>query len=292
MHRLKKLAVAALSLAAVLALTGCVRAGEAELTAEKAEALVRNNLELLYRGTYSEEFLEEVGYSGDDAQASYENNMEVEANYILYYYRTATYGHSNGNSYTYLTSEQQQEAVELCKEIYGKVRYTVGSAVRQEDGSFAVSVQYSPLDIHELVDLEWVEFESAFVGRYDDVETGEMNDDEYDDWLEEEVFPAYNQAVLELLRSKLADAGYGEPAAAVIKVTMDENGYYSMDFTSFDAFDRVLVPVAAEKEEEPSATPTNTPEEEPSATPTNIPEEEPSATPTGEPAAEPTQTPQ
>lgn len=294
MRRLKKVA-AALILTVVLALTGCVRDSGNELTAEKAETLVRNNLELIYRGTCSEEFLEEVGYNEETAQASYENNMEVEANYILYYYRTVTYGHSSGNSYTLLSSEHRQAAIDLCKEIYAKVRYTVGSATEQEDGSFAVLVQYSPLDLHELVDKEWAEFETAFVKRYDDVNTGEMDDSEYNKWLEEEVFPAYNQAVLDLLRSKLADAGYGEQATATLKVTKDDDGSYAIDFTSFDAFDRLLVPVATVKEpeptptatEEPSAAPTGDPAEEPSAAPTGEPEDEPSATPAGEPTAEP-----
>lgn len=294
MRRLKKVA-AALILTVVLALTGCVRDSGNELTAEKAETLVRNNLELIYRGTCSEEFLEEVGYNEETAQASYENNMEVEANYILYYYRTVTYGHSSGNSYTLLSSEHRQAAIDLCKEIYAKVRYTVGSATEQEDGSFAVSVRYSPLDLHELVDKEWTEFETAFVKRYDDVNTGEMDDSEYNKWLEEEVFPAYNQAVLDLLRSKLADAGYGEQATATLKVTKDDDGSYAIDFTSFDAFDRLLVPVATVKvavptptaTEEPSAAPTGDPTEGPSAAPTGEPEDEPSATPTGEPTAEP-----
>lgn len=290
MRRLKK-AAAVLVLAAVLALTGCVRDSGNELTAERAETLVRNNLELIYRGTCSEEFLEEVGYNEETAKASYENNMEVEANYILYYYRAVTYGHSSGNSYTLLSSEHRQAAIDLCKEIYAKVRYTVGRAEEQEDGSFAVSVQYSPLDLHELVDKEWVEFETGFVKRYDDVKKSEMSDSEYNEWLEKEVFPAYNQAVLDLLRSKLADAGYGEQATAAIKVTKGDDDSYAIDFTSFDAFDRLLVPVATVKEPETTPTATGEPSAAPTGGPTEAPSAEPSGEPTAQPTAEPTATP-
>lgn len=265
MRRGEKLAAAALALALAVSLTGCVRGGDDGITAEEAAALVRGNLDLLYRGTYETEYLEEVNCTEEDAKASYENNMEVEANYLLYYYRSATYGHSSGNSYTYVTDEQGEEAIALCRDIYGKVKYTVGAAVAQGDGSFAVTVTYSPLDLHQQVDRGWVEFETSFVSQYDEVEKSRMDDDEYDDWLEETVFPAYNQAVLDLVRSKLETAGYGEEATATLTVAKDADGYYVIDFDSFDAFDQKLVPMNVETEAEPTATPTAEPSAEPTA---------------------------
>lgn len=285
MKRGKKLAAAALALALTVSLAGCVRAEDDSITAEEAAGLVQCNLDLLYRGTYDTEYLEKVNCTEEEAKASYDNNMEVEANYLLYYYRAATYGHSTGNSYTYMTDEQRETAISLCRDIYNKIRYTVGEAKELEDGSFEVTVAYAPLDIHEQVDQDWVEFEKDFVSRYDDVEKGWMDDAEYDKWLEEEIFPAYNQAVLDLVRTKLENVGYGEAATATLKVAKDSDGYYVIDYTSFDAFDCLLVPVSKEEDEPtPSAEPSGEPTTEPSGEPTT----EPSGEPTTEPSAEPT----
>lgn len=287
MKRGKKLAAAALALALTVSLAGCVRAGDDGITAEEAAALVRGNLDLLYRGTYETEYLEEVNCTEEDAKASYDNNMEVEANYLLYYYRAATYGHSTGNSYTFMTDEQRETAISLCRDIYGKIRYTVGDAKALEDGSFEVAVTYAPLDLHEQVNQGWVEFEKNFVSQYDDVEKGWMDDAEYDKWLEETVFPAYNQAVLDLVRGKLETAGYGPEATATLKVAKDSDGYYVIDYASFDAFDRLLVPVSKEEEPTPSAAPSGEPSTEPSGEPTTEPSGEPTTEPSGEPTTEP-----
>jgi len=233
MKHLKKLAAACLALAMVLALTAC-EDGKGMKPAD-ATALVKGNLDEIYLGVFDPDYLESVGITENQAEETYLGGMESEAQYFFYYY-----GYED--SYNYVTEEQMQEAVDMYKEIYSKARYTVQDAVEQSDGTFAVKVVFEPIDVHsQITDEDFGAFAEDFFAGFEDVDTESMTDEEWDAWLTEEFYPAYNKAILELVKPKVATLGYEKENSTVIQVVKDEDGYYTMDDTGFQTLDSLLI---------------------------------------------------
>ena len=231
MKYFKKLAAAGLVLAMTLALTAC---GGGGVNSMDATALVKGNLDEIYLGIFDPKFLEDVNSTENEAEQIYLDGLEAEASYFFSYY-------SFGDSYTYVSDEQMQAAIDLYKEIYAKSKYTVQPATKQSDGTFAVKVVFEPVDIHVQVSDMLEDFFNEFLTQYEDVDTEGMTDDEYDAWMAETVYPAFNQAILDLVESKVPDIGYGEENSTVIQVVQDKDGAYTMDQTGFDTFDMLLV---------------------------------------------------
>ena len=215
---------AALAAVTALSLTAC-----SGYSAEDATVLVKGNLDIIYLGEYTDAYLKSVNATEAEAQEIYQNNLEGESDYFLYYYDMEE-----------VSDELYQEVVELQKEIYSHAQYEVLPATKQSDGTFAVKVTFQPIDIHVQVDEEWDDFINAFNASYADVDPDAMSDEEW-----EAFWPAYNddynRQVIELVRSKLPTLGYGEEESVVIQVAQDEDGYYTPDDNGLSSFDTLLI---------------------------------------------------
>lgn len=235
MQWIKKMAAACLALAMVWVLAGCNESG---ISTVDATALVKGNLDEIYLGVFDPDYLKSVDITENQAEETYLNGLETEAKYCFYYY---SYTANGDSSYNYVTDEQLQDMIDAYKEIYSYSRYTVQPAVKQSDGTFAVKVVFEPLDIHVQVDDEWEQFGEDFFAQYDEVDLEGMSDTEFQTWMEEEFFPTYNQAIIDLVKSKIPTIGYEDETSVVIQVVQDEDGYFTMDDNGFDTFDRQLV---------------------------------------------------
>ena len=215
---------AALAAVTALSLTAC-----SGYSAEDATVLVKGNLDIIYLGEYTDAYLKSVNATEAEAQEIYQNNLEGESDYFLYYYDMEE-----------VSDELYQEVVDLQKEIYSHAQYEVLPATKQSDGTFAVKVTFQPIDIHVQVDEEWDDFINAFNASYADVDPDAMSDEEW-----EAFWPAYNddynRQVIELVRSKLPTLGYGDEESVVIQVAQDEDGYYTPDDNGLGSFDTLLI---------------------------------------------------
>lgn len=134
MKRAKRLAALALALALALSLAGC---GAME---DVSRTLVQGNLDEIYLGKYSDEFLELVDITADEAEANYLQGLQTEAEFFTYYF-----------DITYPTEELTNELVELYKEIYSHSRYEVGESTKVDDTTYGVQLTIYPIDIMQKV---------------------------------------------------------------------------------------------------------------------------------------------
>lgn len=222
----KKTLTLIIALALIFTVTACSGGG---YTAADATAQVKGNLDEIYLGEFIPDYLKSVGITEAEAQETYLSGMEYEADYFISYY-----GMEN------VTDAQYEEIVDLHKDIYSHAKYEVQPATKQSDGTYAVKVVLSPIDIHNQVDAEWDAFMEEFWGQYDDVDVNAMSDDEYAEWYGE-VVDNYNQAVIDLVRSKVAGIGYGDETSVVIQIVQDDEGYYIMDSTGFGTLDSLMI---------------------------------------------------
>ena len=202
MRRGKTLIALLLAAAMAFAPTGSGKRGE---TAKDATILVQGNLDEIYLGVFDPDFLKSVNITESEAEETYRGGLETETEYFIYYYGLEE-----------VSDELYQEIVDLHADIYSYSSYTVQPATEQSDGSYAVKVTFRPLDIHVQVDEEWADFMTAFNDDYADVD-------------------------VDLVKSKLPTMGYGEEDSLVIQVILDDDGYYTMDETSFQMFDAMLL---------------------------------------------------
>ena len=223
--RFKKL----LACAALAALTALSLAACSGYSAEDATVLVKGNLDIIYLGEYTDAYLKNVDATEAEAQEIYQNNLEVESDYFIYYYDMEE-----------VSDELYQQLVDLHAEIYSHAQYEVLPAAKQSDGTFAVKVTFRPIDIHVQVGEEWDSFIDGFNADYADVDTAAMTDEEFNAfWLAYN--DDYNRRVIELVRSKLPTLGYGEEESVVIQVAKDEDGYYTPDDNGLNSFDTLLI---------------------------------------------------
>ncbi|MCM1388294.1 MAG: hypothetical protein NC231_13280 [Bacillus sp. (in: Bacteria)] len=131
-----------------------------------------------------------------------------------------------------VSDEQRAQVEEIMKDIYGKTKYTVDGAEKQDDGSYVVTISYEQINV----------FEPAIQAYMDAVESLEaelLNATEMpsEDELRERLFTAY----VDSFNSALANVTYDAPTTANIKVEIKDQLWQpnSADVVAFetDLFD-------------------------------------------------------
>lgn len=211
-----------LALVMVFALTAC---GGGGVTASDATKLVQGNLDEIYLGKFDADYMKLVDITEEDAQQTYQEGLEVEAEMFAYYFDIEN-----------MTDEIQAEIIELYKEIYAQSKYTVGDASKLDDSTYAVKVVVSPLDIFNLVDEVFDEALEPFYNKYAAVDISAMSDDEYAAYDKE-----WAETIISLCREKLPEMGYLEDRSLVIQVQLDEDDYWVMSGDDFNSLDEIII---------------------------------------------------
>src|SRR5699024_9887824 len=99
-----------------------------------------------------------------------------------------------------VSDEIYEELVDLQEEIYSHAQYEVLPATEQADGTYAVKVNISPVNIHVLVDEDYYDAYDALYTEYGSIDTTNMSDEEYNS-LMQEYYDAYNQMVIDLIKA-------------------------------------------------------------------------------------------
>ena len=174
-----------LSLALLIPLAAC----GGGLSPDDATTYIQGILDENYKGIYDAEFLEMIDSTETEAQESYQNSIEVEADFLI--------GSLMDNA---PTEEQRSELIELYKEIYAKASYTVDTATEIDETTYGVKVTVAPIDIfHQLMDevssgTTFTEFNAQYPDTMDDAQ-----------YYEYEI--AWFQLVLDTLRELLPSLG-------------------------------------------------------------------------------------
>lgn len=125
------------------------------------------------------------------------------------------------------TDEQRTEIENIMKDIYGKTKYTVDGAEKQDDGSYVVTVTYEQINVFGPA----VE---AYMQEVDNLEAELLNATEMpsEDELRERLMTAY----IDSFNNVLANVTYDAPATATIKVAVKDQLWQpdSADIVAFE----------------------------------------------------------
>lgn len=228
MKAIKRVAALALAAAMALSLAACDSIGGTS-EEERMQAFVQGKLDMLYKGQYNKDYLEEMEMTEEEA-ASYHNDFCLGEAYFFENYI---------GSVDVPTEETDQEIADLYKEIYSHCKYTVGKGNKLESGNFAVEVTFEPLDIMTKFtpdDFQLV-FEDVLTAHnildYDTLQA--LSDEEY-----AALDAEYTGKVLDMIRAELPNIGYGEEKSVTVQIK-DTADYYEPVQDDFDRIDNAII---------------------------------------------------
>lgn len=211
----------ALVLAALLCI-GCI--GCSAVSDTLAVTLVQGNLDAIYRNEVTDNYLKLVDSDRNEIEELYIESLEATAEGFAYYF-----------DISYLSDELEDEIVDLYKDIFDMTKYTVGDASKVNDNTYAVNVTIEPLNIFELVVDDFDELLDTYNAKYADIDTESLTEEQY-----MEIDADYASMVMELVKSKLSEAGYGEPVSMLISVECVDD-VWSISNSSLADFDTKLI---------------------------------------------------
>lgn len=231
--KMKKCVLAvSLVLAMSFGLTACGNSGT-----EQAAALVQGNLDEIYLGRVTEDYLKLIDGTKEESAQAYLDGLEVEAEYFVNYWGIVESDY--GETYANLDEDFQNEVIEMYKEIYSYSKYEVQEAVKQDDDSYSVKVIISPIDIMEQAEDLYLndEYEplNAFWTKYAEYDFSTMSDEDYMAYTHE-----YGRVIVQMMYDLLPNIGYMDEKSMVLQVeTID--GVMSINDDDFGIFDSYVI---------------------------------------------------
>lgn len=218
----KKLTALALSAALALGLCACSGGEKETLSPFDAKVYVDGLLRETYLGEYLPEYLELVGITESEAEYTYQTSLNTEVSNCLHYYDIG-----------YPTDELREALGELYREIYSHAKFEVTSAVKQEDGSYAVKVSVEPVDTIRLAGDKREKALAEFYEKYPADVRETMTDEELD--------KKYAAIILEAFRNVVSDTGNLPAEEILVQITRDGGGVYSLPAAEFQKIDDRII---------------------------------------------------
>lgn len=229
----------------VLGLTAC----GGGLTADDAATFVLGDLDAAYKGEIRQEYLDLLtDTTEEDARQTYQDNIAIEAEYLLGYLETA---YSSGGYYDdglqasmdQIYADVVEKAQDLTAQIYSRARYSVGQADKLDSGDFAVEVTVSPIEVVSLIPAE------VYAEKWSSVQTARgITSDEQVEAMSDEDYMAmdaeYGMAMLDYLEELLPQLSYGEEQSIMVQLKQEEDGNYSPVSTGWQKIDEVMIDYA------------------------------------------------
>ena len=206
-------------LAAGVLLLGLTACGSS--ITDDATVYVQGLLDANYKGEISQDYIDVVeDMTQEQAQADHENNLEIEAGYLLSILAVEL-----------PTDAVTQRAQEIVDEIYSHAQYTVADAEQLSSGDIAVEVTVSPIEIIPLLTEDqmaaaWTSVKQA---------SGARSDEEYQ-VLDEQ----YANALLDQLEALIPQITYGQDQVIMLQMK-EEDGYYSLVDSGMQKLDEVMI---------------------------------------------------
>ena len=184
----------------------------------------------------------------EDARQTYQDNIAIEAEYLLGYLETA---YSSGGYYDdglqasmdQIYADVVEKAQDLTAQIYSRAQYSVGQADKLDSGDFAVEVTVSPIEVVSLIPAE------VYAEKWSSVQTARgITSDEQVEAMSDEDYMAmdaeYGMAMLDYLEELLPQLSYGEEQSIMVQLKQEEDGNYSPVSTGWQKIDEVMIDYA------------------------------------------------
>ena len=244
MKRMKKLAAILALGTLALSVSGCgTIAGEVvDAVVEKAmggatTTLVQGNLDAVYKGIISEEYLELLdGQTEEDLKQIYTESMEGEAEFFAYYF--GMYDPEYGEAYEDLSEEIRTDILKLCKEIYGQTKYEVLESTALSEGSYSVKVSIEPSYIMKQAEEMYDRYDDleAFWEKYKFTNVDNMSDSEYEAYANE-----YAQIIVQMVNELLPEMKYQQAKTQMVQLDKNENGLLVINEDDWNRINETLV---------------------------------------------------
>ncbi|MBE6940293.1 MAG: hypothetical protein E7457_05695 [Ruminococcaceae bacterium] len=223
-HMCKRISAFFLALSLALGLCGCSAALGDRLLEQQAIALVQGNVDELYLGKFSEEYMESVGSTEEECLANYKDGLAIEAEYFAGYF-----------GIEYLTDEIEKAIISLYHDIYSHSSYTVGSASKLDDNTVVVKMEVQPIDLFVQVLETFQEDMADFYAQYPS---------EMVDAMDEAAYQAYDahwaQEVIALCRKALPNLGHEQTVTLTVQVVLTDDYWQISDASMADINEAII----------------------------------------------------
>ena len=180
------------------------------------QTYVKSILMANYLGVFGD-YVSATGANEEDAEALYLQNVTRLANNLSQYYGLD------------ISSDPKlaPAMVDLSKQIYGKAKFEVGKAYKDNNINY-VDVTIYPIDIINQTNEEVVAYIDKFNAA---VENGE-----YDSYTKEEYEYEYATGIIGILAYGANDISYAEPQTVTVRIILADDSYYigNEDFQKLD----------------------------------------------------------
>lgn len=189
-------------------------------------AYVQSLLDVEYKGI-TDKYMELTEDTQENADAFYPACMEYWAYIIADYFLIAPD----------ISTEVEERLVSLTEDVFSHVRYEVADAVESGD-YYTVEVTVYPMLFVEAAYDEVTAYAEDFQARSDAGEHGNyMEDDEAYTAREIE----YANGVMDILETYVDNIEYDDPVSKIVKITVDEDGYYGISDEDYADLENYLL---------------------------------------------------
>ena len=189
-----------------------------------AAAMLKGNLDVMYLGQYTAEYLQAVDLSADKADAAYENGLLTSAK---------SFAHNYDIDWDLLSDETRERVVNLQRELYRHSKYTIGEAVADGE-NYLVKLTVQPLDVYAKFLAE--DAEGLLADRQQRLDAGELAELDTQQ-LEEN----WTQSILSLMEQRLNAVGYLPAETITVRIAPDEDGYLTITDGDFARIDSLII---------------------------------------------------
>ena len=209
-NKLHKFLALFLSLTMLLSLTAC--GSKASNYSAYVKSLITSN----YLGVTGD-YVRLTGANEEDAEATYLQNVTRLANNLSSYYGLDISA----------DPKLAPAMVDLSKQIYGKTKFDVGKAYKDNNINY-VDVTIYPIDILNQTNAEVSEYVAKFNQAVDN--------GDYNDYTKEEYEYEFATGIIGILAAAVDEIQYAEPETVTVRIITADDTYYigNEDFRSID----------------------------------------------------------
>lgn len=165
------------------------------------QAYLQAMLDLSYKGDTAA-YVEMGLGTAEEAEALFERGIDSEMSFF--------------KERQSMSEELESDFRSLFRDIYGKVKYTVGKAVKQEDGSYVVEITYERMRVFERALADYNEGIESLPEQWAAMEETPT---------QEEMLEDMTEILRDALRESIENVEYDAPETLTITIELIENVY-------------------------------------------------------------------
>ncbi len=199
-----------------------------------AKGLIQGNLDSVFLNKHSDEYLNMVNLTKEEAQAEYQSGLQIEAQYFASYWGIVE--EEFGETYEELDEELKNNIVALLDKIYSYTKYEIGEVTSSSE-QYTVEVIVYPIDIYEkaLNEIEDYAPYISFWNKYADIDISSLSDAEYAAYTTE-----YGNIIVDLVKTQLSNVGYKDAKSFAIRIDLIDD-MWSINQEDFNTFDSHVI---------------------------------------------------